>query len=71
MYVEVRITVKGNTGHALHFIENTAAEKSRRIINSFLNFRESEKLKLGENGAVNLGNVTTVNMTMIQVWQLT
>jgi len=64
---EIEITVKGNTGHALYFVENTAAEKSRKIIDSFLDLREREKAKLGENVAVTLGNVTTVNMTMIQV----
>jgi aminoacylase len=69
MCTEIRITAKGNTGHALHFIKNTAAEKTQKIINSFLSFRESEKAKLGEgeDAAANLGNVTTLNMTMIQV----
>jgi aminoacylase len=64
----VRITVKGSTGHAVHFIENTAVEKVRRIVNDFLSFRDAEKAKIGsgpEAGA-NLGNVTTVNVTMIQ-----
>lgn len=61
--VEVEINAKGNTGHALQFIPITAAEKSRKIINTLLDFREKEESRM--NG--DLGNVTSINLTMIQV----
>ncbi|KAI2650120.1 Aminoacylase-1A [Labeo rohita] len=37
----------------------------RRVINSFLEFREKEKHRLNTNECFTLGDVTTVNMTMV------
>ncbi|XP_036415205.1 aminoacylase-1-like [Colossoma macropomum] len=61
------ITVRcpGSPGHGSRFVENTAAEKLRRIINSFLDFREREKQRLDTSECFTLGDVTTVNMTMV------
>uniref|UniRef100_A0A6Q2ZHQ8 N-acyl-aliphatic-L-amino acid amidohydrolase n=1 Tax=Esox lucius TaxID=8010 RepID=A0A6Q2ZHQ8_ESOLU len=62
------ITVRcpGNPGHGSRFVENTAAEKLRSIINSFLDFREKEKGRLNTSECFTLGDVTTVNMTMVK-----
>uniref|UniRef100_A0A8C2C2W2 N-acyl-aliphatic-L-amino acid amidohydrolase n=1 Tax=Cyprinus carpio TaxID=7962 RepID=A0A8C2C2W2_CYPCA len=62
------ITVRcpGSPGHGSRFVENTAAEKLRRVINSFLEFREKEKTRLNTNECFTLGDVTTVNMTMVK-----
>uniref|UniRef100_A0A671SSI1 N-acyl-aliphatic-L-amino acid amidohydrolase n=1 Tax=Sinocyclocheilus anshuiensis TaxID=1608454 RepID=A0A671SSI1_9TELE len=62
------ITVRcpGSPGHGSRFVENTAAEKLRRVINSFLEFREKEKHRLNTNECFTLGDVTTVNMTMVK-----
>ncbi|XP_028680864.1 aminoacylase-1-like [Erpetoichthys calabaricus] len=62
------ITVKctGSPGHGSRFVENTAAEKVQRIINSFLEFREKEKSRLDGDVCLTLGDVTTVNMTMLR-----
>uniref|UniRef100_A0A8C1KKJ7 N-acyl-aliphatic-L-amino acid amidohydrolase n=1 Tax=Cyprinus carpio TaxID=7962 RepID=A0A8C1KKJ7_CYPCA len=38
----------------------------RRVINSFLEFREKEKTRLNTNECFTLGDVTTVNMTMVK-----
>ncbi|XP_012686614.2 aminoacylase-1A isoform X1 [Clupea harengus] len=61
------ITVRcpGSPGHGSRFVENTAAEKLRKIINSFLDFREQEKQRLDISECFTLGDVTTVNMTMV------
>uniref|UniRef100_A0A8B9HP78 N-acyl-aliphatic-L-amino acid amidohydrolase n=1 Tax=Astyanax mexicanus TaxID=7994 RepID=A0A8B9HP78_ASTMX len=56
---------EGSPGHGSRFVENTAAEKLRRIINSFLDFRASEKQRLDTSECFTLGDVTTVNMTMV------
>uniref|UniRef100_A0A673MRQ7 N-acyl-aliphatic-L-amino acid amidohydrolase n=1 Tax=Sinocyclocheilus rhinocerous TaxID=307959 RepID=A0A673MRQ7_9TELE len=58
------ITVRcpGSPGHGSRFVENTAAEKLQRVINSFLEFREKEK----HRECFTLGDVTTVNMTMVK-----
>jgi len=62
--------VKGNTGHALHFIQETAAAKSLKILNAFDQFRNEQIAKLNTlpGGAqLRLGDVHTLNMTMIEV----
>ena len=59
--------VSGNTGHALRFIENTAAEKLQTVINKMLDFRRKEKDRLESDSSLGLGDVTSVNMTIIQV----
>uniref|UniRef100_A0A3P9MWA2 N-acyl-aliphatic-L-amino acid amidohydrolase n=1 Tax=Poecilia reticulata TaxID=8081 RepID=A0A3P9MWA2_POERE len=62
------ITVRcpGSPGHGSRFVENTAAEKLRQVINSFLDFREKEKHRLNTSECFTLGDVTTVNMTMVK-----
>jgi len=64
---EVQFTARGNTGHALRFIENTAAEKLQFVINRLLEVRTNEKARLESNPNLSMGDVTSVNMTMIQV----
>ncbi|KAL2091275.1 hypothetical protein ACEWY4_013538 [Coilia grayii] len=61
----ITINCPGSPGHGSRFVENTAAEKLRKIINSFLDFREQEKLRLDTSECFTLGDVTTVNMTMV------
>ncbi|OWF35113.1 aminoacylase-1-like [Mizuhopecten yessoensis] len=62
----VRVKCPGKPGHGSRFIEDTAAEKFRRIINSFLDFRAKEEKKLNGNACLKLGDVTTVNLTNVQ-----
>ncbi|KAJ8302061.1 hypothetical protein KUTeg_021048 [Tegillarca granosa] len=52
--------------HGSRFIENTAAEKFRKVINKFLEFRAQEEKKLKGNACLRLGDVTTVNLTNVQ-----
>jgi len=56
----------GNPGHGSKFIENTAAEKLQKVINKFLAFREEQKLKLESDPNLSLGDVTTVNLNLLQ-----
>ena len=55
----------GNPGHGSRFIENTAAEKAQYLMNKILGYRETQKKLLEANPEFTLGDVTTVNMTMI------
>ncbi|KAJ1109527.1 hypothetical protein NDU88_006887 [Pleurodeles waltl] len=55
----------GNPGHGSRFIENTAAEKLYKVINSFMEFRGKEKQRLESDPRLTLGDVTTVNMTKL------
>uniref|UniRef100_A0A1I7X080 N-acyl-aliphatic-L-amino acid amidohydrolase n=1 Tax=Heterorhabditis bacteriophora TaxID=37862 RepID=A0A1I7X080_HETBA len=61
----VKITCEGSPGHGSKFIENTAAEKIQSVINSSLAFREEQKNILSADSTKTLGDVTTLNMTMI------
>nr|XP_057921461.1 aminoacylase-1-like [Doryrhamphus excisus] len=62
----ITIHCPGSPGHGSRFVENTAAEKLRHVINSFLNFREKEKHRLNTSQCLTLGDVTTINMTMVK-----
>ncbi|XP_034022356.1 aminoacylase-1-like isoform X1 [Thalassophryne amazonica] len=61
----ITVHCPGSPGHGSRFVENTAAEKMRKVINSFLDFREKEKHRLNTSECFTLGDVTTVNMTMV------
>uniref|UniRef100_A0A4W6DLR0 N-acyl-aliphatic-L-amino acid amidohydrolase n=1 Tax=Lates calcarifer TaxID=8187 RepID=A0A4W6DLR0_LATCA len=62
----ITVHCPGSPGHGSRFVENTAAEKLRQVINSFLDFREKEKHRLNTSECFTLGDVTTVNMTMVK-----
>ncbi|TNN84334.1 Aminoacylase-1A [Liparis tanakae] len=62
----ITVHCPGSPGHGSRFVENTAAEKLRQVINSFLDFRETEKQRLNTSECFTLGDVTTVNMTMVK-----
>ncbi|XP_043464251.1 aminoacylase-1-like [Leptopilina heterotoma] len=55
----------GTTGHASLLPNDTAGEKLLFILERFQEFRESEKEKL-KNPDVKIGNVTSMNLTMIK-----
>lgn len=46
-------------------MENTAGEKLYRILDRFFEFRNSEAQKLIDNPELTIGDVTTVNLTVI------
>ena len=63
----LKVKCKGNPGHGSRFIEGTAAEKLQYVINQFLDFRQKEKDRLESNPDYTLGDVTTVNLTRLEV----
>nr|XP_039268267.1 aminoacylase-1-like [Styela clava] len=62
----VRVKCHGNPGHGSRFIPNTAAEKLHKVINAFLSFRSSEESRLNGDSCMFLGDVTSVNLTMLE-----
>jgi len=62
----VEVTCSGNPGHGSMFIENNAAEKLRRVLNTAIQFRDSEEARLKADSSLALGDVTTVNLTMLE-----
>jgi len=62
----MEVTCPGDPGHGSMFIENNAGEKLRRIINSFLELRDKEEHRLKSDSKLSLGDVTSVNLTVIE-----
>ena len=62
----VKFKCMGNTGHGSQFVEKTAAEKVQKIINNLLGLREEQRAIYESDPAINLGDVTTVNLTMME-----
>lgn len=57
-WIDVKCT--GDPGHALNFVQNTAADKARKVMNAFLGYRDEEMKKLSTK---KLGDIQTVNLT--------
>ncbi|XP_062441230.1 aminoacylase-1 isoform X2 [Rhea pennata] len=62
----IKVKCVGSPGHGSRFVSNTAAEKVHKVITSFLAFRESEKQRLKSDGGLTLGDVTSLNLTMLE-----
>jgi len=56
----------GDPGHGSRFVKNTAAEKARYMINKMLDYREVQRKRLEDNPNLSLGDVNTVNLTMMK-----
>ena len=61
------MTAKGKTGHASIMFEDTAAEKIHHVMNKLLGIRTEQKKLLNSSPDLQLGDVTSVNMTMLGV----
>lgn len=61
----VKFIIPGNPGHGSRFIEGTAGEKAQKLMNKVLGYRETMKKKFEADPKMTLGDVTTVNLTMM------
>lgn len=59
------ITCFGQSGHGSLLFKNTPGEKIHYIIDKFMNLRKIESAKLDSNPELTIGDVTTVNLTML------
>lgn len=59
------LTINGNNGHGALLLKDTAPERLRIILDRFYDYRETQVQKLKENPDLTIGDVTTVNITMI------
>lgn len=57
---------RGTPGHGSLLMKGTAGEKVRYMIDKFMDIRSHEDQKLCNNPELNLGDVTTVNLTMME-----
>ena len=58
-------TITGKPGHGSRFIEDTAAAKVQFLINKLLSYRETQRKLFAASPEMTLGDVTTVNLTMM------
>lgn len=57
---------RGTTGHGSLLLENTAGEKMRVIIDRMMDFRAQQVERLKNNPEFSIGDVTTVNLTIVK-----
>ncbi|KAL6739993.1 hypothetical protein Aduo_013386 [Ancylostoma duodenale] len=62
----LKVTCTGSPGHGSKFIANTAAEKLQKLINTTLAFREEQRKILEGDHKKTLGDVTTLNLTILE-----
>lgn len=65
--LDVHFKCPGQTGHGSLLHKNTAGEKIRVLLDRFMEFREGEVLKLNADPSKTIGDVTTVNVTLLNV----
>ncbi|CAA92445.1 N-acyl-aliphatic-L-amino acid amidohydrolase [Caenorhabditis elegans] len=61
----VKVTFPGNPGHGSQFMENTAMEKLERYLASARKFRDEQKALLESNPDLTIGDVTTLNVNIV------
>lgn len=57
--------INGTPGHGSLLLKNTAGEKLRKLLDRFFDYRAGQVAKLNENSDLTIGDVTTVNVTML------
>lgn len=62
----MELICEGQAGHGSILLENTPGEKVHYMLDRFTKFRQQEAQKLKDNPKLNMGDVTTVNLTMLQ-----
>lgn len=69
----IYVDAEGPTGHGSRFIQDTAVSKLLKFCNAALDYRQQQEAQLGYEGdgcahaqAKKLGDVTTVNLTMLE-----
>lgn len=66
LLVGLNFQCRGTTGHGSLLLKDTAGEKARYIIDRMMDFRENEVKRLENNPDFTIGDVTTVNLTVIK-----
>lgn len=65
-FADVQFHCRGPTGHGSLLHKNTCGEKVAFVLNKFLAFRETQVQRLEADPALSIGDVTTINLTMIE-----
>ncbi|XP_055303614.1 aminoacylase-1-like [Sitodiplosis mosellana] len=63
---QIEFICHGQSGHGSMLFKNTPGEKIHYLVDKLMSFRKVEAAKLENNANVDLGDVTTVNMTLLK-----
>lgn len=63
---KVRVNCSGSPGHGSLLLKDTAGEKLRRVLDYFMDYRESQVKKFEADPHLTVGDVTTINLTKIE-----
>lgn len=66
IFTEVTFVCNGTAGHGSLLLKNTSGEKLNYILNKMTEFRSREAKTLDESPDLTIGDVTTVNLTMLE-----
>ncbi|XP_039754767.1 aminoacylase-1-like [Pararge aegeria] len=61
----VTVTCPGKSGHGSLLLPDNCGEKIRYIIDKFMDYRRESKAKLDSDPGLTIGDVTSVNLTML------
>lgn len=61
----INFVCHGTTGHGSLLLENTAGEKMRHLLDRMMDYRDEQAKKLKNNPEFTIGDVTTVNLTIL------
>ncbi|XP_017143999.1 aminoacylase-1-like [Drosophila miranda] len=62
----LRFKISGTAGHGSLLLPNTAGEKLNYVVNKLMEFRKSQLQRLAEDQSLEIGDVTTVNLTQLR-----
>jgi len=57
--------ISGSAGHGLLLMPNTAGEKFSYLTSKLMEFREGQVKRLKDNPELQIGDVTTINLTSV------
>ncbi|XP_017848051.1 aminoacylase-1-like [Drosophila busckii] len=58
--------ISGTAGHGSLLLPNTAGEKLHYVVNKMMEFRATQLKRLNEDSSIDIGDVTTVNLTQLR-----
>lgn len=64
--VKMYVNCTGASGHGLYILPNTAAQKALFMANKLYRLRDSEEQRLRRNASLTIGEVTTINLTVLK-----
>ncbi|EDW84997.1 uncharacterized protein Dwil_GK14410 [Drosophila willistoni] len=62
----LHLKFSGTAGHGSLLLPNTAGEKLNYVVNKFMEFRKSQVQRLADDSTIDIGDVTTVNLTQLK-----